>query len=182
LRSLVRRDTVKLGVLKKAAVSFMKIAQKTSDALDKAYCLCWAGRCYEDFGDNRLAMVCYAAAAQINPSETFALERLGDFSFEAADESERYYKQVLEFNPLCSRTYYKLGKLYSTNGDSQKAISKYLGAVEVNNRFVAPMAEAAIECAKVGDKNNMLKYYLLAMANDLYEFEMLEESIEECLC
>jgi hypothetical protein len=43
------------------------------------------------------------------------------------------------------------------------------------------MAEAALECAKLGDKANLLKFYHLAMANDVFEFERLVENIENTL-
>jgi tetratricopeptide (TPR) repeat protein len=179
---LVRAEKIKCRVFKSAAIKFMKIAKDTEDSLDKAYCMSWAGRCYEDYGDNRLAATCYAAAVGLAPSDVFSAERLGDYFWEADfEESAQHYNQVLEYNPTCSRTYYKLGKLHGNNGDSAVAISQYEKAVEVHNGYIAPMAEAAIECAKKGDRENSVRWYLLAMANDLYEFEKLEESVNSCL-
>jgi tetratricopeptide (TPR) repeat protein len=181
---LVRSDLKKKSVFKKAAVNFMKIAKKTPDFLDKAYALGWAGRCYEDSGDFIVAAVCYSAAVELAPSDLYALERLGDYFFESKDdsnESEKRFKQILEYAPTCYRTHYKLGKLYSNTGDSDKAVAQYQKSIEVNNGYVASMAEAAIESAKKGDKSNVLKFFHLAMANDLFEFEKLGEAIESCL-
>jgi len=172
------------AAFKKAALIFMSIAKRTKDPIDKAYALGWAGRCYEDYGDISIAAIFYSAAVELAPSDVYALERLGDFYYEAKDDSAeaaKRYKQVLEYDPLSYRTYYKLGKLYSINGDSDKSIANHESAIKVNNGYVASMAEAAIESAKKGDKMNVLKFFRLAMANDLYEFEKLGDTIESCL-
>jgi tetratricopeptide (TPR) repeat protein len=160
----------------------MKIAVSTPDPVDKAYCLGWAGRCFEDYGDIAVAATCYAAAAAVAPSDVYALERLGDFfwEFDSAESIERY-EQLIEYDPLAPRAYYKLGKLHSVRDEPEKAIERYMTAIKVHNGYVAPMAEAAVECAKIGDKANLMKYYYLAMANDVFEFEKLCENIEENL-
>jgi tetratricopeptide (TPR) repeat protein len=181
---LSKQFYLRKNTFRKSALSFMKIAKKTRDPLDKAYALGWAGRCYEDSGDMAIAAVCYMAAVELAPSDVFALERLGDYFFEAKNEPEesvKRYNQILEYDPTAPRTYYKLGKLYSERGESEKAIDRYRKSIEVNNGYIAAMAEAAIESAKKGDKKGALSFYLLAMANDLYEFEKLGGSIEKCL-
>jgi tetratricopeptide (TPR) repeat protein len=181
LKMLVETEVIKKINFRKAAKIFDKTARRTSDPLDKAYALGWAGRCYEDYGDFAIAAICYAAAVETAPSDVFALERLGDFYWEAdADESAKRYEQVLEYDPLSCRTYYKLGKLYSKRGQSDKAIAFHKTAIEVNNGYVASMAEMAIEYAKKGDKPALLQFFCLAMANDLYEFEKLEGAIKSC--
>jgi len=183
LKLLVKTEYVKKRVFKKAAVEFMKIAKNTADPLDKAYCMGWSGRCYEDYGDNRLAATCYVAAAELAPSDTFASERLGDYFWDSdTAESVRRYNRVLEYDPVSSRTYYKLGKLHSNRGESDKAVIQYQKAIEVHNGYIAPMAEAAIEYAKNGDKENSLRLFFLAMANDVYEFEKLEEALHLEFC
>jgi tetratricopeptide (TPR) repeat protein len=172
----------KKRAFRKVALLFMKIAQKTPDSLDKSYCLSWAGRCYEDFGDHMLAAICYTAAVEISPSDVFSSGQLGDYYWESESrDSEEHYKRALEYDPLSSFTYYKLAKFHSKHGESDKAIARYQTAIDINNGYVAPMAEAAIESAKIGDKSKSLKFYLLAMANDVYEFEKLEEAITQCL-
>jgi len=185
LSLLVKSEYIKKSAFRKAAGIFDKIAAKTPDPLDKAYCLGWAGRCYEDYGDDRTAEKRFNKAAKIAPSDVFVLERLGDYAFsfnsDSADESAGYYKKVLEYNPICYRTYFKLGRLYSSYDEPDKAIDQYQTAIEVNNGYVAPMAEAAIEFAKKGDRKNSLHFFLLAMASDLYEFEKLGDTIESCL-
>jgi len=182
LKLLVKTDYVKKRVYRKAALEFMKIAKSTADPIDKAYSLGWAGRCYEDYGDNRLAATCYAAASELAPSDTFAAERLGDYFWESdSAESVRQYNRVLEYDPVCSRAYYKLGKLHSNLGEFDKAVDRYQKAIEVHNGYIAPIAEAAIEYAKKGDKENTIRMFFLAMANDVYEFEKLEEALLSCL-
>jgi tetratricopeptide (TPR) repeat protein len=172
----------KTNVFRKAAVFFMKAAKRTPDTLDKAYSLGWAGRCYEDYGELGVAIICYCAAVELAPSDIFALERLGDFNFDSEpNDSEKHYKQVLEYDPTSSRVYYKLGKLYGVLNEHDKAIKQHKMAIEVNNGYIASMAEVAIEYAKKGDKQGSLQYYYLSMANDLYEFEKLGDNIEECL-
>jgi tetratricopeptide (TPR) repeat protein len=180
--TLIKHEYVKSITFRRAAAMFMKIAQKTPDCIDKAYCLGWAGRCYEDYGETAIAATCYAAAAAIAPSDVYALERLGDFFWEVdTNESVQKYEQLLEYDPLSPRAYYKLGKLHSGRDEPDKAIERYQTAIKVHNGYVAPMAEAALECAKIGDKTNLLKFYHLAMANDVFEFERLVENIEETL-
>lgn len=182
LGSLLKTEYVKTRIFRKSALTFMKIAQKTTDPLDKSYCLGWAGRCYEDYGERVLAAVCYSAAIEISPSDVFASGRLGDYYRESESrESETHYKRALEYDPLSSITYFKLAKFHSARGESDEAIAQYQTAIDTNNGYVAPMAEAAIESAKIGDIAGLMKYYLLAMANDVYEFEKLEEAIEECM-
>ena len=181
LKLLVKTEYVNKKTFSKAAFVFMGIAKETDDPLDKSYCLGWAGRCYEDYGDNTLAAVCYRAAVEISPSDTFASGRLGDWYWDnEPEEAEKHYERALEYDPVSSFTYYKLAKLYSICGDSQKAIDNYQTAFKVNNGYVAPMAEAAIESAKLGNKSKLLDFYCLSMANDVYEFEKLEEAISGC--
>jgi tetratricopeptide (TPR) repeat protein len=176
---LIKKEYVRRSTFRQAATIFMQIAGKTPDAVDKAYCLGWAGRCYEDYGNIAIAATCYTAAAAIAPSDTYASERLGDFFWEAdVEESLQRYEQVLEYDPLSPRAYYKLGKLHSGRGEPEKAIERFRSAIKVHNGYVAPMAEVAMEYAKIGDKANMLKFYHLAMANDVFEFERLQESLE----
>ncbi|MCL2036755.1 MAG: tetratricopeptide repeat protein [Oscillospiraceae bacterium] len=184
LRSLVSKETIRTLSFRNTAIAFMKVAEKSGDPLDKSYCLGWAGRCYEDYGDFALAAICYSAAVEVAPSDVFALERLGDLYSKidsGKEESLERYSQALNYDPTSSRVYYKLGTVYSNLGENDKAITQYRKSIEVNNSFVSSMAEAAIEYAKKGDKENALKFYLLAMANDIYEFEKLEETIESCL-
>ncbi|MCL1904128.1 MAG: tetratricopeptide repeat protein [Oscillospiraceae bacterium] len=182
LRTLLKHKYVKNRTFKKAAMTFMKIAQKTGDPLDKSYCLGWAGRCYDDYGDRVLAAVCYSAAVEISPSDIFASNQLGDFYRDSESrESETHYNRALEYDPLSSATYFKLAKFHSRHGESETAIEKYQTAIKANNGYVAPMAEAAIESAKIGDIAGLMRFYFLAMANDVYEFEKLEEAIKECI-
>ena len=171
---------------KKVAESFTKIAESVQNPLDKAYCLGWAGRCYEDYGDDSRAADCYTKAVTIAPSDIYSAEKLGDFYYGSTSEpnrSEEMYNQILEYDPLEPRAYYKLAKVHSfaESGASLTAIEYYKKAIEADNKYVAPMADAAIEYAKIGDKSNSLKYYFLAMANDVHEFEKLEEAIESCI-
>jgi len=196
VRGLVKRNYAgkkPASKLKRSALAFMRIAKKTADPLDKAYALGWAGRCYEDFGDYAIAAICYTAAVELAPSDVFALERLGDFYYDLSevsdspkpndesDESAGWFKRALEYDPTSARTYHKLGKLHSKCGEHEKAIKQHESAIKVNNGYVASMAEAAIESAKIGDRKNVMKFFKLAMANDIYEFEKLEVSIEKCL-
>ncbi|MCL1865849.1 MAG: tetratricopeptide repeat protein [Oscillospiraceae bacterium] len=187
---LLKYENYKKSIFMNAAKRFMKIAKKTSDPLDKAYSLGWAGKCYEDYGEYATAALCYSAAVELAPSDVFALERLGDYFFDSDSEvdtknesleSVKRYKQVLEYDPLSARAYYKLGKTYSMRGDNDEAISQYKKSIEVNNAYISSMAETAIEYAKKKDRNNSLKFFCLAMANDLSEFDKLEETIKLCL-
>ncbi|MDR0223397.1 MAG: tetratricopeptide repeat protein [Oscillospiraceae bacterium] len=176
---LIVSDDVKFG---KASRIFKRIMNKTADPLDRAYCAQWYGKCREAGGDEFYAATFYTEAVRIAPSDVFALNRLANYYHDKDyEKSERYYRQSLEYDPTETRVYFGLGKLYSRNGEPEKAIKQYETAIAVNNGYVAPMAEAAIEYAKKGDKENCLKYYLLAMANDLYEFDKLEEEIKLCL-
>jgi len=180
LRLLIGQDYVKITNFRKAAQLFMKIAKTTPDEVDKAYCLGWAGRCYEDSGDIKIAATCYAAATAVAPSDVYALERLGDFFWEADEqESIRHYEQLLKYDPLSPRAYYKLGKIYSNQANPEKAIERFQSAISVHNGYVAPMAEAALESAKIGDKANVRRFFNLALANDVVEFETLFENIEK---
>ena len=179
---LVGSDYVRVKTLRKVAMVFVKTARRVREPIDKAYCLSWAGRCYEDYGDPVLAAICYTAAIEVAPSETFSSERLGDYYLEySPEEAQAHYERVLEYNPLTSTTYFKLAKLHSKHGDSDKAIARYKTAIDANNGYVASMAEVAIESAKKGDKKTALNFYFMAMANDVCEFEELEEAIKECL-
>jgi tetratricopeptide (TPR) repeat protein len=166
---------------KKAAKIFKKIAEKVSDPLDKAYCLEWAGRCYELCGDGNGAVACYDLAVKIAPSYVFALNRLAYYFNDDYKQAEEYYKRSLEYAPTDASTYYNLGRLYSRNGEAEKAIEQYKTAIAVNNGDVAAMAETAIEYAKKGDRENCLKYYLLAAVNNVNEIEQLEEAITACI-
>ncbi|MCL2633210.1 MAG: tetratricopeptide repeat protein [Oscillospiraceae bacterium] len=166
----------------KALTIFESIMDNAVDPLDEAYCAGWVGKCYEMTGEEDNAIELYNQAVKIAPSDTFALSRLAEYHSENDfKKSIKYYKQSLEYDPTEAHTYYRLGKLFSSRGMSDKAIEQYKMAITVNNSYVAPMAEAAIEYAKKGDNKNTLRYFLLAMANDLYEFEKLEEAIKTCL-
>jgi tetratricopeptide (TPR) repeat protein len=179
---LIGQEYIKVMTFRKAAEKFINIAKTTPDTVDKAYCFGWAGRCYEDSGDLAVAATCYAAATAVAPSDTYALERLGDFFWEADElEAVRLYEQLLKYDPLSPRAHYKLGRIYSKRLEPESAIGHYQSAINVHNGYVAPMAEAAIEYAKIGDKDNVRKFYNLALANDVQEFEKLFENVEKAL-
>ncbi|MCL1881401.1 MAG: hypothetical protein FWF76_04415 [Oscillospiraceae bacterium] len=167
-------------IFMKAASNFMDIAKNTPDPIDKAYSLGWAGRCFEDCGDVTIAATCYAAAAAVEPSDTYSLERLGDFFWQIdVSEAISHYEKLIKYDPVLSRGYYKLAKLFSENGKNHESIKHYETAIKVNNGYVAPMAELTLEYAKIGNFTSALKFYHLAMASDVYEFEHLTESFEK---
>jgi tetratricopeptide (TPR) repeat protein len=167
---------------KNAAKTFKNIMRRTPDPLDKAYCADWLGKCGEALGDDEIAAGYYAVAAEVAPSDIYALNKLANYYHnDEYEKAEYFYKRVLFYDPASSDVYYRLGKLYSRYGEADKAIEQYALAIKTNNGYVAPMAETAIEYAKKGDKKNILKYFLLAAANDLHEFDKLEEAIKECL-
>jgi tetratricopeptide (TPR) repeat protein len=180
---LVRDDYMNEYTFKRAVLIFMSVAQKTPDPLDRAYCFGWAGRCFEQAEQAQLAVSCYASALKLAPSDTFALERLGDLlsGGEKDEPAIEHYEKVLKYDPLNTRIHYKLGKTLSESGKHEKAIERYRTALNVHNGYVAPMAEAAIEYAKIGDKANALKFYKLALANDVHEFDVLTEAMAKTL-
>ena len=197
LSTIALGDEIDTRVFQKAVRTFSTIASKTNDPLDKAYCLRWAGQCYEDIGDMHLALISYGAAAAVAPSDIKACEWLGDFftinKLNLGDESSdflskigilknplEYYEQVLKYDPNSAIIYHKLGKLHSKDGDAKLAISRYEEAIKANG-CVSSIAEAAIEYAKLGDKKNVLKYFNLAMACDVREYKRLEEEVVSCL-
>jgi len=157
---------------------FEKVMESTPDPLDKSYCAEYIGRCYETAENYGMSAEYYEKALEYSPSNTYALGRLAEFDDEKAEE---YYKRILYYDPSNADNYYCLGRLYSRSGDPDKAIEQYEKAIWANNGFVAPMAEAAIEYAKKGDKKNVFKYFALAMANALQEHDKLEEAIRSCL-
>lgn len=163
----------------KIAVSmFGKVMESTPDPLDKSYCAEFIGRCYETVDNIEMSAEYYKKALEYSPSNTYALGRLAEFDREKAEE---YYTRILFYDASSADNYYCLGRLYSRSGDSDKAIEQYEKAIWANNGFVAPMAEAAIEYAKKGDKKNVFKYFALAMANALQEYDKLEEAVKSCL-
>jgi len=173
--------TLYYGILSAINV-FKKIMAKTPDPLDKSYCAEFIGRCYDSMEDYEKGNAYYEEAARISPSNTYALGRLAERFFgEDFEKAEDYYKRVLFYDPAYAEAYYRLGSLYGIHGYTDKAIEQYENALRVNGRLVAPMAESAIEYAKKGDKENVFKYFALAMANDLHEYEKLEETIKLCL-
>jgi tetratricopeptide (TPR) repeat protein len=180
---LTYAEYIHMNSLRRATVLFVSIAQRTADPLDKAYCFGWAGRCFEQTDEIQLAVSCYISATEYAPSDVFALERLGDLLSGAKeyDKAVEHYKKVLKYDPLSTRIHYKLGKTYSDRANPPDAIKHYKSAMEVHNGYVAPMAEVALEYAKTGDKANALKYYHLAIANDVSEFDVLTKSIESAL-
>jgi len=162
---------------------FKSLMEKTRDPSDKSYCAEYIGRCYEAAGDSENAKKSYETALELSPSNTYALGRLAELVGDAG-KAEDYYARILYYDASSAEDYYRLGRLYAGSGRpdaSDKAIEQYEKAIFVNNGFVAPMAEAAIEYAKKGDKKNVFKYFALAMANDLFEYEKLEEAVKVCL-
>ena len=69
------------------------------------------------------------------------------------------FENVLEYKENNEFIYYYLGQAYEANDEIDKAISNYLKAITVNDKFPQPYKKAAILFMARGDNEDALEYF-----------------------
>jgi tetratricopeptide (TPR) repeat protein len=125
----------------------------------------------EDF-QHDLAIDELDAILEKEPDNYDAYYDLGRVYFELGnyDSAIECFENILEYKDDNAWIYYYLGEAYEANDEINKALSNFLKATAVNNKFAMPYKKAAILFMARGENEDAIEYF-----EDYINFGLPEE-------